>query len=92
MPEKTFPKEIECQIAKLLIRFREKKGISQEYLGTQLGMNQSSIAKIEGGRRKLTLTEFLIICNVLDVDFQEIANELEKIYQITKSKSFWTDV
>lgn len=78
-------------ISKSLTIFRERKGISQEALATQLGRSQSYIAKIETGHRKVSLTEFLTICSSLEVSFIDLSTEIQNIYNAIQSKSLWND-
>ena len=47
-------------------KYREKKGISQEYLAEKLNMTQSSYAKIEGGKRRIEASVLFRIAQELD--------------------------
>jgi transcriptional regulator with XRE-family HTH domain len=51
---------------------RAKKGISQEYLAEQLGLTQSTLARIEQGKTKLAASLLPTVCKTLDVDLEDI--------------------
>lgn len=77
----------ETEIAKWLSALREEKGISQEFLGTQLGKGQSDIAKIENGSKKVTVLELISWMAALDVPFDSIDSMLRPIYMEIRNKS-----
>jgi transcriptional regulator with XRE-family HTH domain len=51
---------------------RTKKGISQEYLAEQLGLTQSTLARIEQGKAKLAASLVPALCKTLEVEIEEI--------------------
>jgi transcriptional regulator with XRE-family HTH domain len=51
---------------------RVKKGFSQAYLATKLGISRPSYIAIEKGKRELTMGEFEIISSLLNVSFSEV--------------------
>ena len=55
-------------------RHREFKGFSQEYMAQELGINQSSYAKIEKENTKLTVDRLQRIAEVLEVEISSLLN------------------
>lgn len=55
-------------------RHREFKGFSQEYMAQELGINQSSYAKIEKENTKLTVERLQRISEVLEVEISSLLN------------------
>ena len=55
-------------------KHREFKGYSQEYMAQELGINQSSYAKIEKGSTKLTVDRLQRISEVLEVEVSTLLN------------------
>jgi transcriptional regulator with XRE-family HTH domain len=53
-------------------QYREAKGISQEYMATQLGIAQSNYAKLERAETKLTLERLFALAKVLEVDVLQL--------------------
>jgi transcriptional regulator with XRE-family HTH domain len=51
---------------------RTKKGMSQEYLSEQLGLTQSTLARIEQGKAKLAASLVPALCKTLEVEIEEI--------------------
>jgi transcriptional regulator with XRE-family HTH domain len=47
---------------------REEKRLTQEYMGSSLGISQNAYSKIELHQSKLTLERLLKISELLDVD------------------------
>jgi transcriptional regulator with XRE-family HTH domain len=52
----------------LLVRAREKSGLTQQQLADRLGKPQSFVAKYEGGERRIDVVEFLAIARALEFD------------------------
>ena len=48
-------------------RQREKKGLTQEALGRQVGLSRTSITNVEQGRQTLLLHQFIEIAHALDM-------------------------
>jgi transcriptional regulator with XRE-family HTH domain len=53
-------------------KLRTKKGMSQEYLSEQLGLTQSTLARIEQGKAKLAASLVPALCKTLEVEIEEI--------------------
>jgi transcriptional regulator with XRE-family HTH domain len=51
-------------------RYRQSKGIKQEYLATRLGLTKSALSRIENGARDTTLKNILQIAVVLEINPQ----------------------
>ena len=54
---------------------RENKKLSQEFVGFQLGLNQSQYSRRESGTIKFNTDELEKISKVLDVDISELMGE-----------------
>jgi transcriptional regulator with XRE-family HTH domain len=52
----------------LMIKARDKAGLTQQQLARRLGKHQSFVAKYEGGERRLDVVEFLFIARALGTD------------------------
>lgn len=51
---------------------REKLGLSQSYLADLLNRDQTSISKMEKGLRQISVSEFIIWCNTLNLSLEQI--------------------
>lgn len=60
------------QIENNIRRFRELKGYSQEYMAQELGISQSSYAKIENGSTKITIDRLQQIAEILDIEVSSL--------------------
>ena len=58
--------------AKLIKEARIRKGFSQSYIATTLGISRPSYIAIEQGKRELTMGEFEKLSVVLNVSFAEV--------------------
>jgi transcriptional regulator with XRE-family HTH domain len=61
----------------LLVTAREKAGLTQTEVSTQLGRPQSFVAKYEGGERRLDVVEFVQVCGALGVDPHAILADVQ---------------
>lgn len=52
----------------------DKRGLKQTYICEKTGMTSDCVSRILSSTRKITAEEFLLICDVLDID----ANEFRK--------------
>ena len=55
-------------IEKAMGEYLKDKGIKQNHICEKTGLSQDALSRICNGNRKMTASEFLSICNVLDVD------------------------
>jgi transcriptional regulator with XRE-family HTH domain len=62
----------------LMIDARTRSGMTQQVLAKHLGKPQSFVAKYEGGERRLDVTEFIGIAQVLGVDPVKLIRALMK--------------
>ena len=65
-------------VGKVIQRYREKKGISQEALSGLADIGRTHLSAIERGERKPTLETFYRICQGLDVPASKIMSDIEK--------------
>ena len=74
-------------IGKNIRKHREFKGFSQEYMAQELGINQSSYAKIEKENTKLTVERLQRISEVLEVEISSLLNSSKQnIFNQTNEK------
>ena len=64
-------KEKEVVILNKIRSIRKSLGYSQEYLAFKLQINQSAYQKLENGKRKIKLIQFLSITEVLEIYHSE---------------------
>ncbi len=62
----------ETKILKNIITIRNKRGFSQEYVASKIGMKQSGYGLIERGIRSLNIATLLQIAIVLETDIVNI--------------------
>ncbi len=83
------------KIGKIIKKKRIEKGFSTRSLGELIGISNAEVSRIENGLKKdIGLITFLNICNVLDIDVEELlanANlsligEYKLYYVLFKSK------
>ena len=70
-------KEIEKRIGENIRNLREKAGLTQDYVATQMQLNgcditRSAVAKIEVGQRHLYPDEILLLKQILNAAYEEI--------------------
>lgn len=56
---------------------RKQKKVTQQQLGEALDLTQSSISKMEEHAESMTVRQFKIMCEILDLDVDEIMELLE---------------
>ncbi|MFY1046682.1 helix-turn-helix domain-containing protein [Chryseobacterium sp. GP-SGM7] len=59
-------------ISKNIRKYRELKGFSQEFMASQLDINQASYAKIENSSTKLTVERLFAISKLLETDITDL--------------------
>lgn len=65
----------------LLIRARQKAGLTQHAVARRLKRPQSFVAKYEGGERRIDVLEFIEIAKALGTDPTPILRALQKAVQ-----------
>lgn len=55
-------------IEKAIGKYLRDNGVKQNHVCEKTGLSQDALSRICNGNRKMTASEFLLICNVLDVD------------------------
>lgn len=68
--------QIYAEIGKRIVKARNAKGMSQEKLASESGIDRSHIGFIEQGRRKPTLSTLYKITNVLDLSLEQLFRNL----------------
>ena len=61
----------------ILVRAREKVGLTQAEVAARLGRPQSFVAKYEGNERRLDIIELLQLCAALDIDPHSVISEMQ---------------
>lgn len=67
MSPSTYHDDYQCLLS-LLKALRSEAGVTQAELGARLGNTQSFVSKFERGERRLDITEFVDICEALEVE------------------------
>lgn len=65
----------------LLVAAREKAGLTQQQLASQLRRPQSYVAKYEGGERRLDVVEFIELARALDLEVGKAVREVAASYK-----------
>lgn len=65
---KTISKHFNIEVGKVLKNARKQKHLTQEQLSNMTDIPRHSIAKYETGSCSLPLENFLILCDVLELD------------------------
>ena len=55
-------------LVKFLVASRERAGISQQELASQIGQYQSFVARLESGQRRIDVVELIVLASVLAFD------------------------
>jgi len=65
---KSEAKDIDRRLQDVLAECRNERGLTQVQLAKKLGKPQSFISKYETGERKLTVGDFVAVCQALGAD------------------------
>ena len=65
-------------VGKVIQRYREKKGLSQEVVSGLADLGRTHLSAIERGIRKPTLYTFFKISEALDIAPSELVRQIEK--------------
>lgn len=68
-------KELNIELGKNLKEIRLKRGITLEEMSALTQMAPTYIAQLENGSNGLSLNKFIIICNALKINTQEILRD-----------------
>ncbi|MBY6117188.1 helix-turn-helix domain-containing protein [Mameliella alba] len=60
-----------------LIEARQKAGLTQAMLAEKLKCQQSLIARIESGERRIDVVELIIIGRAIGIPFEDVAKAVE---------------
>jgi transcriptional regulator with XRE-family HTH domain len=56
----------------------EERGIKQTHIAMCLGLKDDTVSRMMAGRRKITASEFMTLCSILNVDPRTFFPELYK--------------
>ena len=65
------------RLRQLLVEARERSGLTQAQVATELRRPQSFVSKYENGERRLDVTEFLAVCAILEAKAEVIIATLQ---------------
>jgi transcriptional regulator with XRE-family HTH domain len=68
--------DIQLTVGLRIKKIREKKGISQDKLADQAGLNRVHLYRLEGGKQSMTLRTLKLIADALDVSMAELVKRL----------------
>lgn len=60
-----------------IAEIRTTRGMSQAEFAKELGFQQSFIAKLELGNRRLDVVEFVVLARMMDVDAADLLNVVQ---------------
>jgi transcriptional regulator with XRE-family HTH domain len=69
---KTLWSEAQNALAEILVQARKEAGLSQVALATRLRCQQSLIARIESGERRIDLVELVILCRAIGLEPSDV--------------------
>ncbi len=64
--------DIKTSFGRCLRRLREERGISQEALANEAGLDRTYVSSVERGRRNISLENIERLANALKVDIQAL--------------------
>jgi transcriptional regulator with XRE-family HTH domain len=68
----------QLELCRLLIETRKSLGMTQEGLAERLGCQQSLIARLESGQRRLDVIEFVVVARALAASPAELLAKIEQ--------------
>lgn len=69
---------IDIKVGEIIRRERKTKKMTMKELGKRVGASESTIQHYEAGIRGMTIDMFFDVCDVLNVDPNEIRKEIGK--------------
>ena len=82
-----YPEHLHTAFGKTLRTYREKGGLTQEALAKLAGTSTSYIGYLEAGKRMPTLSTFLTLAAVLQVNHHEFLGETLRLMNVLQSHS-----
>lgn len=73
---KTLAKDLDRKLQAALVKARSARKLTQVQLAAKLGKPQSYVSKYETGERKLSVGDFLLICEALKTKPEELLSNL----------------
>lgn len=73
---KSEAKDIDRRLQDVLVQCRDEQGLTQVQLAKKLAKPQSFISKYETGERKLTVGDFVAVCQALGVEPSKMLDRL----------------
>lgn len=64
------------EISSRLQNYRYQKGLSQEKLAEKLNISRSKVSSWESGRRDMSITDAILLVNLLDVSMDNLFNPI----------------
>jgi len=84
MPKTLWSDAQEALVA-ALVRARKGAGLSQAAVAQSLRCQQSLIARIESGERRIDLVEFVILCRVIGLDPTDVLSDVAPLVPMDAS-------
>ena len=84
MPKTLWSDAQEALVA-ALVRARKGAGLSQAAVAQSLRCQQSLIARIESGERRIDLVEFVILCRAFGIDPSHVLQEVSPLIPVDAS-------
>lgn len=77
---KSFHSKSYADFLAVLIAARKERKLTQQTVADRLGKPQSYIAKVEGGERRLDITEFVSLARAMEVDPEKLFSKVLKAW------------
>lgn len=68
--------KLQTEFGRILRNVRNERGLSQEQLALESGLDQTFISLLERGERQPTLTSLFQLCEALKLDPDDVVREL----------------
>jgi DNA-binding XRE family transcriptional regulator len=69
-------KKVLLVLGRVLKESRDEEGISQERLAQLVGVHRNYIGRMERGEQNASITIWLRVCQILDIDLSKIFSDL----------------
>lgn len=83
---------VDERFGKRIQAFREKAGLSQDELASQLGVSITSVSNIERGANYPSFENFIKILNIIGASPNQVMFDLVDNAQISKASELWDQI
>lgn len=69
----------DIELGKLFQNIRNQHDMSQQYVADRLKVSRSLVSSWETGERNLYMDDFIKLCDIYNVDPNEVSNKVKKL-------------